>query len=75
MVTVGSFNSAGQQTPQGWQFHPAITQIMKDFGIDLVNGLGKPKSLENIPFDLQPELIEVPRQSISQDYNRTARRW
>ena len=74
IVTVGSFDSVGQQLPNGkLNLHPAVYQIMRTYGAAKVrlplNGEGmRPKDLGGIEFDLQPMPIEVPRRSLASDY-------
>jgi hypothetical protein len=75
IVCVGSFESVGTQGIDGkFNIHPTIQKIMKTFGPDTTGvaaGEMKPKSIEGIPFDPQPSPIEVPRRSISADYQRS----
>jgi hypothetical protein len=79
IVTVGSFESVGTKRPDGKiEINPAIHTIMRTFGAEAKVEPGKPpqvgqaKKLANIPFDLQPVPVEVPRRMISTDYGRTA---
>jgi hypothetical protein len=85
IVTVGSFNQVGTPRQDGrTEIDPKIHAIMKTFGGEQVTLPGqasasmKPKSItegrESIPFDIQPIPVEVPRQSISAAYSRTASR-
>ncbi len=74
IVTVGSFETVGHPLPNGRiDLLPAIHQIMVTYGAErspLPNhGQGmRPKSLDGIPFDVQPLPVVVPRRSISSDY-------
>jgi hypothetical protein len=34
--------------------------------------VGLPKTIKNIPLDIQPMIVEVPRNSLSSDYSDTA---
>jgi len=84
VVTVGSFQSVGTRRFDGaLQVDPHITAIIQRFGAaediqtrtpgnfmlrdNQMAGL-KPKSLEGIPFDVQPTVMDVPRKSIAADY-------
>ena len=76
LVTVGSFDSVGNSTPDGgYQMNPAVVMIMETYGAEKVMQpgqstpvLGKPKTHDGIPYDIQPLPIEVPRQSISAQF-------
>jgi hypothetical protein len=77
IVTVGSFDSVGTPRADGkLEINPEIHQIMKVFGIDQRGTLGNPtaaltpKPFLDIPFDIQPIPVEVPRRSIAADYSR-----
>ncbi|HTM55810.1 MAG TPA: hypothetical protein VL175_17410 [Pirellulales bacterium] len=79
IVTVGSFDSVGTKRADGKiEINPAIHKIMQTFGPETKTEPGKPpqvgqaKKLANIPFDMQPMPVEVPRRMISSDYGRTA---
>jgi hypothetical protein len=81
IVTVGSFSSVGTQRRDGKiEINPAIHTIMRTFGVETVvepgkpTQIGKPKKLNNIPFDVQPVPVEVPRMTISGAYERTTAR-
>jgi hypothetical protein len=73
MVTVGSFNSVGTPRADGkTEINPQIHAIMKTFGgTPLEAGAGghpagfKPKTLSGIPFDIQPQIVHVPKRPIS----------
>ncbi len=75
IVCVGSFDSVGAQNIDGkLNINPTIQKIMKTFGAEpasLTGGAVKPKSVDGIPLDIQPTPIEVPRRSISTDYQRS----
>jgi hypothetical protein len=85
IVTIGSFNQVGTPRQDGRiELDPKIHSIMKTFGAEQVTLPGqnsatmKPKSIvegrKQIPFDIQPIPVEVPKQSISAAYNRTVSR-
>jgi hypothetical protein len=69
VVTIGSFDALSLPRADGkLQVHPEIDAIVKAFGAvptgpaAAVNTAQyKPKSLEGIPFDLQPQIVLVPR--------------
>jgi hypothetical protein len=77
IVTVGSFDSVGTPRADGKiEINPAVHQLMKTFGAERKfdatgqASVGGPKSMGGIPFDVQPMPVEVPKPSISSDYNR-----
>lgn len=78
MVTVGSFNQLTRRHPDGSEHvDPGVLAVMQSFGpqvAQLPNGLKgpQPRAERGIPFDIQPEPIEVPRTSIAADYARTS---
>jgi hypothetical protein len=78
IVTVGSFDSVGTPRPDGKiEINPAIHTIMKTYGAETsvsAGGarVGQAKKLHGISYDVQPLPVEVPRRSISSDYDRTA---
>jgi hypothetical protein len=80
IVTVGSFNSVGTPRQDGKiEINPAIYKIIQTYGAEtkMVPGqaqpmVGNPKSRGKILFDISPIPVEVPRRSISADYQRTA---
>jgi len=85
IVTIGSFSQVGTPRQDGRiELDPKIHSIMKTFGAEQVtmpgqnNATMKPKSIadgrQQIPFDIQPIPVEVPKQSISAAFNRTASR-
>jgi hypothetical protein len=85
IVTIGSFSQVGTPRQDGRiELDPQIHAIMKTFGAEQVtlpgqsNATMKPKSIadgrQQIPFDIQPLPVEVPKQSISAAYNRTVSR-
>ncbi len=78
IVCIGSFDSVGYPRADGkTEINPDIHKIMEVFGADqkpLANGETlKPKHLAGIPLDIQPIPVEVPRRSISADYQRSMR--
>ena len=79
IVTVGGFDSVGTKRADGKiEINPAIHTIMRTFGAETkvepgkAPQVGKAKKLADIPFDVQPVPVEVPRRTISTDYGRTA---
>jgi hypothetical protein len=76
VVTVGSFRSLGAQTPDGGiDPDPNIKRIIKTFEAKQKIAAGQPmpverESLVGIFFDIQPIVMEVPKQSISASLNR-----
>lgn len=78
IVTVGSFDSLGTPREDGKiELDPRIVAIINTFKADPappvpgVPTLGyKPKTLIGIPFDLQPQPVEVPKRSFAADYVR-----
>jgi hypothetical protein len=78
-VTVGGFDSVGTRGADGKiVMNPAMHTVVRTFGAESKSDPGqapqqsKPKKLANIPFDVQPVPVEVPRRNISADYSRTA---
>lgn len=78
IVTVGSFDSLGTRRSDGKiELDPRIVAIINTFKADPappvpgVPTLGyKPKTLIGIPFDIQPQPVEVPKRSFAADYVR-----
>jgi hypothetical protein len=74
IVTVGSFNSVGKELPDGrLDLAPEVYKIMQSYGAEKValrqNGQGmKPRTLDGIPFDLQPLPVKVPREGLASNY-------
>jgi hypothetical protein len=76
IVTVGSFDAIGTPLANGKiDLHPEVYTIMQIFGAEKKNApgqaqpvIGGPKNLAGIPFDVQPLPVEVPKRSISSDY-------
>jgi len=75
IVAVGSFASVGTKRPDGKiEIDPGVHNILKSYGASPVNIPGRgvqapsPNSFGNIPFDIQPVPIEVPRASVATDY-------
>jgi hypothetical protein len=74
VVTIGSFDSVGNQMPDGKiNLHPQVYKIMQTYGAQRGRLPGQaetlqPRTLEDIPFDLQPVPVQVPRRSIAADY-------
>ncbi|HEY2881191.1 MAG TPA: hypothetical protein VGJ15_02130 [Pirellulales bacterium] len=78
MVCVGSFDSVGVPRADGkTEINPTIFKIMQTFGADqsgLSTGVAlKPKHVAGIPLDVQATPVEVPRRSISADYQQSMR--
>jgi hypothetical protein len=78
IVTVGSFNSVGTPRPDGHtEINPQVHHIMKTFGAEQVgggSGAYRRKELVGIQFDVQSIPVEVPRRSISADYQHDVTR-
>ena len=75
IVTIGSFETVGNELPDGRiDLLPAIHQIMLSYGAQrspLPNqgqAVNPPRSLDGIPFDIQPLPVMAPRRSLSSDY-------
>lgn len=74
IVTVGSFEKVGERMADGRiELDPRVYQVMTQYGAkrqQLPNGqVGlAPRTMKGIPFDVQPQPIEVPRASIANDY-------
>ncbi len=78
LVAVGSFDQLKIEAADGnTQIHPQLAKLMSTYG---AARSGTPeqkvpairsKSLEGIPFDVNPYPVEVPRRSISADYDRS----
>ncbi len=74
VVTIGSFESVGNELPDGrLNLHPQVYQIMQAYGGQECSLPGqakslRPKTLQGIPFDVQPIPVQVPRRSIGSDY-------
>jgi hypothetical protein len=77
IVCVGSFDSVGSPRPDGKiEINPAIHRIMQEYGPEKVpdpslgpGQLGlRPRTLNGIPFDVQPLPVMVPKRSLAQDY-------
>ncbi len=82
IVCIGSFDSVGYPREDGkTEINPEIKKIMDTFGPDpneksaaLASGQAlKPRHQAGIPLDIQPIPVEVPRRSISADYQRSMR--
>jgi hypothetical protein len=78
IVCIGSYDSVGYPRADGKiEINPEIHKLMDVFGADqkpLANGETlKPRHLAGIPLDIQPIPVEVPRRSISADYQRSMR--
>ncbi|HTU23801.1 MAG TPA: hypothetical protein VMF30_00300 [Pirellulales bacterium] len=77
IVTIGSFDSVGTPQPNGQiELNPQIYAIMKKYGAERSVSagspqVGKPKTEDGVPFDVQPLPVEVPRRSIAADYARS----
>jgi hypothetical protein len=74
VVTIGSFDTVGNRLPDGRiDLHPEVFQIMNSYGARRSPLPGQaqalqPRSLDGIPFDVQPRPVLVPRRSIASDY-------
>ena len=79
-VTVGSFEWVGRPRADGKQeINPAVLRKIQQFSPiqqPLLDKSGRsvaglqPRSLQGIPFDVQPWPVEVPKRSIADDYVR-----
>jgi hypothetical protein len=73
MVTVGSFQTVGTPREDGKiEINPAVHRIIETYRAEKQNlgamvGL-KPRMLDDIPFDVQPQPVEVPREEASPFY-------
>ena len=70
LVTIGSFDSLGQEGPRGFQYLPEIQNIVKEYsgtqrvGLDPnKNMVSYTNNIEKIPFDVSPYPIAVPKVS------------
>lgn len=81
IVTVGSFDNVGVMRPDGqFVIDPVVQKIIHTFGdeeaLQAHTGV-KAKSIAiegfsvRVPFDVTPKPVEVPRRSISADYQRS----
>jgi hypothetical protein len=76
IVTVGSFDWVARQLPNGQtEFNPAIQAVIDRFGpvktqLGGATGGWAQQTLMDIPFDLKPMVVEVPRRSISAEIGR-----
>jgi hypothetical protein len=69
LVTIGSFNSVGTPRADGKiEMNPQIFTIMKTFGVTPLDNKSnaatsgfQPKTLAGIPFDVQPNVVQVPK--------------
>lgn len=71
IVTVGSFNSTGTPREDGKiEINPQIYQLMETFAADPVPGTAgfTVKKLLKISFDIQPEIVHVPRAAEKQNF-------
>ncbi|MBX7072468.1 MAG: hypothetical protein K1X71_04920 [Pirellulales bacterium] len=86
VVCVGSFDSIGNQLADGrTELHPAINQIMRQFGAQsAAPGATQANSVQTksikthgreIPYDLQPMPVEIPRASIARQFEHVAERF
>ncbi|MEX2025924.1 MAG: hypothetical protein WEH44_01465 [Pirellulaceae bacterium] len=74
IVCIGSFDSVGSPRADGkTEINPAIHRLMQQYGPETIQDpklgpgqLGvRPRSLEGIPFDVQPLPVMVPKQSVA----------
>ncbi|MBN2129415.1 MAG: hypothetical protein JW741_07955 [Sedimentisphaerales bacterium] len=72
IVTIGSFNSYGTPRPDGrTEINPQIHRIMETFkGKRAPTGQLASQLVIDIPLDIQPEIVAVPRESIGGVYAR-----
>ncbi len=79
IVTIGSFATVGTPRADGRiEINPAVHSILQTYGAMSAATVGsqrsmgyRPKSLDGIPFDVQPTPVIVPRKSIASDYAPT----
>jgi hypothetical protein len=82
IVTVGSFTELGNRNAEGKiELDPRIHRVIETFqaapATSLTTSAGaasqaafKLKSIVKIPFDIQPEIVQVPHRSIATDYTQ-----
>ncbi|UUO05538.1 hypothetical protein M4951_19445 [Blastopirellula sp. J2-11] len=71
MVTVGSFDSVGTERADGkMEINPQINRIINDFRATPEPGTAnfKPKTIDGVPFDVQPVPVTVPKRSVGGEY-------
>ncbi|MCC9609648.1 hypothetical protein LOC68_04160 [Blastopirellula sp. JC732] len=71
IVTVGSFSSVGAERADGkMEIDPQINRIINDFRATPVAGTANftPKTIDGVPFDVQPVPVTVPKKSVGGDY-------
>lgn len=77
LVTVGSFDNVGAPRQDGKiEMNPAVLKIIETYGAPKV-GAGKPgvvqaRTLDGIPLDTQPMLVETPHRLLSSEYEAPA---
>lgn len=77
-VCVGSFDTVGTPLPSGnIEINPAIYKVIQSYGPEKKAIPGQmqtalePRMLDNLPFDVQPMPVEVPKRSIAAAYSRS----
>ena len=75
IVTIGNFQSVGTPRDDGRiEIDRRILKVIESYGPKQTAVAGaaglQPRTLEGIPFDIQPKPIHVPRRSIASDYAR-----
>ena len=77
IVTVGGFDSVGSPRDDGRiEIDRRVLTVIESYGAkqtSVISGGSAgmvPRTLNNIPFDIQPSPIEVPKRSIATDYVR-----
>ena len=77
IVTVGSFTTVGTPRSDGrTEINPSVLAVIETFKAAPQNKAGMPggalvpKTLDGIPFDIQPIPVEVPRRSLSTAFNK-----
>ncbi|QGJ71608.1 Signal peptide protein [Planctomycetales bacterium 10988] len=77
IVTVGSFKNYGSERTDGKiEINPAIHHLMQEYSAVSFDPsgsnprMGQPKMVKGIPLDIQPKIVQVPKESISSAYNR-----
>lgn len=87
VVCIGNFDSIGTKMPDGHiELSPAVVQIMEQYGGKKQSLPGQPMAQptepktirvrgRDIPYDLQPMPVEVPRQSLARQFEHRVERF
>ncbi|PQO44952.1 hypothetical protein [Blastopirellula marina] len=70
IVTVGAFDSVGSERADGkMEINPQVNRVIEDFKAKPAQTGGyAPKTIDGIPFDVQPVPVTVPKKSVGSDY-------